>query len=73
MKTRCVARTDSTKSPKSSRTDSAASIEQETSDLLRRADGAMYRAKSLGKNLVFVSKVGEDLQPEAAAHAALRK
>ena len=39
------------------------SLEQEKSDLLRRADAAMYRAKSLGKNLVVVSKVGEDLQP----------
>jgi diguanylate cyclase (GGDEF)-like protein len=38
------------------------SLEQEKSDLLRRADAAMYRAKSLGKNMVVVSRVGEDLQ-----------
>ena len=35
------------------------SIEQEKSDLLRRADAAMYRAKSLGKNQVVVSRAGE--------------
>jgi len=43
------------------------SLEQEKSDLLRRADAAMYRAKSLGKNLVVVSRVGEDLQPARVA------
>ena len=43
------------------------SLEQEKSDLLRRADAAMYRAKSLGKNLVVVSRVGEDLQPAGMA------
>ena len=32
------------------------SIEQEKSDLLRRADAAMYRAKSRGKNQVVVSR-----------------
>jgi PleD family two-component response regulator len=46
------------------------SLEQEKSDLLRRADTAMYKAKSLGKNLVVVSRVGEDLQP-VVAHVAL--
>ena len=45
------------------------SLEQEKSDLLRRADAAMYRAKSLGKNLVVVSRVGEDLQPAGMARA----
>ncbi len=40
----------------------AESLEQEKSDLLRRADDAMYRAKSLGKNLVVVSRLGEELQ-----------
>ena len=35
------------------------SVEQEKSDLLRRADAAMYRAKSLGKNQVVVSRAGE--------------
>jgi len=40
--------------------DSSMSVEQEKSDLLRRADAAMYRAKSLGKNQVVVSRVGED-------------
>ncbi|HEV7573855.1 MAG TPA: sensor domain-containing diguanylate cyclase [Thermoanaerobaculia bacterium] len=44
---------------------SNASLDQEKSDLLRRADAAMYRAKSLGKNLVVVSRVGEELQPAA--------
>jgi diguanylate cyclase (GGDEF)-like protein len=39
------------------------SLEQEKSDLLRRADAAMYQAKSRGKNLVVVSRVGEELQP----------
>jgi diguanylate cyclase (GGDEF)-like protein len=43
------------------------SLEQEKSDLLRRADAAMYRAKSLGKNLVVVSRVGEELQPAGMA------
>ena len=37
------------------------SVEQEKSELLRRADAAMYRAKSQGKNQVVVSKAGEDL------------
>ena len=46
-------------------TDPNESLEQEKSDLLRRADAAMYQAKSLGKNLVVVSRVGEDLQPAA--------
>ncbi|PYQ33452.1 MAG: hypothetical protein DMF57_09400 [Acidobacteria bacterium] len=36
------------------------SIEQEKSDLLRRADAAMYRAKSLGKNKVVISRAGEE-------------
>src|SRR5438874_493357 len=40
-------------------TDSTVSIEQEKSDLLRRADAAMYRAKSLGKNQVVVSGAQE--------------
>ena len=31
-------------------------IEQEKSDLLRRADSAMYQAKSQGKNQVVVSR-----------------
>jgi len=48
-------------------TDSNESLDQEKSDLLRRADAAMYRAKSLGKNLVVVSRLGEDLQPAAMA------
>jgi len=37
------------------------SVEQEKSDLLRRADAAMYRAKSLGKNQVVVLKSGESI------------
>jgi diguanylate cyclase (GGDEF)-like protein len=43
------------------------SLEQEKSDLLRRADAAMYQAKSLGKNLVVVSRVGDELQPAGMA------
>jgi diguanylate cyclase (GGDEF)-like protein len=46
-------------------TDSNESLDQEKSDLLRRADAAMYRAKSLGKNLVVVSRLGEELEPAA--------
>jgi diguanylate cyclase (GGDEF)-like protein len=51
-------------------TDSTESLDQEKSDLLRRADAAMYRAKSLGKNLVVVSRVGEELQPAAMASSS---
>ena len=51
--------------------DPSASLEQEKSDLLRRADAAMYRAKSLGKNLVVVSKLGEDLQTATVGQAAV--
>jgi diguanylate cyclase (GGDEF)-like protein len=47
------------------------SLEQEKSDLLRRADAAMYQAKSRGKNLVVVSRVGEELQPAGMARAGL--
>jgi diguanylate cyclase (GGDEF)-like protein len=46
------------------------SLEQEKSDLLRRADAAMYQAKSRGKNLVVVSRVGEELQPAGMVRAA---
>jgi diguanylate cyclase (GGDEF)-like protein len=35
-------------------------IEQEKNDLMKRADAAMYRAKSLGKNQVVVSRAGEE-------------
>lgn len=42
------------------------SIEIEKSELLRRADAAMYRAKSLGKNQVVISRPGEELTPAAA-------
>ena len=38
--------------------DTTQTIEQEKSDLLRRADAAMYRAKSAGKNQVVVSRAG---------------
>lgn len=37
----------------------ALSIDQEKNDLLRRADAAMYRAKSAGKNQVVISPAGE--------------
>jgi diguanylate cyclase (GGDEF)-like protein len=36
-------------------------IEQEKSELLRRADAAMYQAKSLGKNRVVVARSGDKL------------
>ena len=36
-------------------------IEQEKNTLLKRADSAMYRAKSRGKNQVVVWRAGEDL------------
>jgi diguanylate cyclase (GGDEF)-like protein len=42
--------------------DASISVEQEKSDVLRRADAAMYRAKSLGKNQVVVSRAGEELK-----------
>ncbi len=38
----------------------ARSVEQEKNDLLRRADAAMYRAKSAGKNLVVASRAGSE-------------
>jgi diguanylate cyclase (GGDEF)-like protein len=41
------------------------SLDHEKTDLLRRADAAMYRAKSLGKNQVVVSRVGQELQSAA--------
>ena len=41
--------------------DASIPVEHEKSDLLRRADAAMYRAKSLGKNQVVVSRAGEKL------------
>ena len=41
--------------------DASISVEQEKSDLLRRADSAMYRAKSLGKNQVVVSRADDEL------------
>jgi diguanylate cyclase (GGDEF)-like protein len=42
-------------------TDASISVEHEKSELLRRADAAMYRAKSQGKNQVVVSRAGETL------------
>jgi diguanylate cyclase (GGDEF)-like protein len=36
--------------------------EHEKSELLRRADAAMYRAKSAGKNQVVVSRAGESIE-----------
>jgi diguanylate cyclase (GGDEF)-like protein len=51
-------------------TDPNESLEQEKSDLLRRADAAMYQAKSRGKNLVVVSRVGEELQPAGMVRVA---
>jgi diguanylate cyclase (GGDEF)-like protein len=41
--------------------DASIPVEHEKSDLLRRADAAMYRAKSLGKNQVVVSRAGEPM------------
>ena len=37
------------------------SVDEERNDLLRRADAAMYRAKSAGKNQVVVSRAGSEL------------
>jgi diguanylate cyclase (GGDEF)-like protein len=48
-------------------TDANRSVELEQTDLLRRADAAMYRAKSLGKNRVVVSRVGQELQSASEA------
>lgn len=42
-------------------TDTSMAVEQEKSDLLRRADAAMYRAKSAGKNQVVISRIDEDV------------
>jgi diguanylate cyclase (GGDEF)-like protein len=47
--------------------DGSSSIEQEKSDLLRRADAAMYRAKSLGKNQVVVASA--DTAPRSLSHS----
>jgi diguanylate cyclase (GGDEF)-like protein len=47
------------------------SLERQKSDLLRRADAAMYQAKSRGKNLVVVSRVGEELQPAGMVRAGV--
>ena len=37
------------------------SVDQEKNDLLRRADAAMYRAKSAGKNQIVVSRAGSEI------------
>jgi diguanylate cyclase (GGDEF)-like protein len=48
-------------------TGTAEAIDQEKNDLLRRADAAMYRAKSAGKNQVVVSRAGSELfEPQRA-------
>ena len=36
-------------------------VDQEKNDLLRRADAAMYRAKSAGKNQTVISRAGSEL------------
>jgi len=41
--------------------DTSESREMAKSELLKRADAAMYRAKSLGKNRVVVSRAGEEM------------
>jgi diguanylate cyclase len=40
---------------------SAGSSETAKSELLKRADAAMYKAKSLGRNQVIVSRAGEEM------------
>jgi len=42
-------------------TKSETPLEHDKNDLLRRADAAMYRAKSAGKNQVIVSRAGEQI------------
>ncbi len=39
-------------------------VDQDKNDLLRRADAAMYRAKSRGKNQVVISRTGEAAHDE---------
>jgi len=45
-----------------------AAIEQEKNDLLKRADAAMYRAKSLGKNQVVVAGELTEAAPLSSPH-----
>jgi diguanylate cyclase (GGDEF)-like protein len=40
---------------------STRAVDQEKNDLLRRADAAMYRAKSAGKNQTVVSRAGSEI------------
>ncbi len=46
--------------------DASMPVELEKSDLLRRADAAMYRAKSAGKNQVVVSRANESITSRAS-------
>jgi diguanylate cyclase (GGDEF)-like protein len=50
--------------------DPAVPVEQEKSELLKRADAAMYRAKSLGKNRVVVYRAGEEIMRAGLSEAA---
>ncbi len=48
-------------------------VEQQKNELLRRADAAMYEAKSRGKNCVVVAKPGEAFQARGGELSEARR